>query len=89
VSTADDLNRFYAGLLTGALLGPAELKQMLTITGNEHYGLGIERVLLPGGLVLWGHFGGISVTSPELPLHRCQPPGDLLLHQHRNRTRHR
>jgi D-alanyl-D-alanine carboxypeptidase len=29
VSTADDLNRFYAGLLTGALLGPAELKQML------------------------------------------------------------
>lgn len=59
VSTADDLNRFYAGLLTGALLGSAELKQMLTITDNEHYGLGIERVLLPNGLVLWGHFGGI------------------------------
>jgi D-alanyl-D-alanine carboxypeptidase len=64
VSTADDLDRFYAGLLTGALLRPAELKQMLTITDNEHSGLGIERVLLPSGVILWGHFGGISVTSP-------------------------
>jgi D-alanyl-D-alanine carboxypeptidase len=64
VSTADDLNRFYAGLLSGALLGPAELKQLLTITDNEHYGLGIERVLLPSGLVLWGHSAEFSVTSP-------------------------
>jgi D-alanyl-D-alanine carboxypeptidase len=32
---------------------------MLTITDNQPYGLGIQRVLLPSGLVLWGHFGGI------------------------------
>jgi D-alanyl-D-alanine carboxypeptidase len=64
VSTADDLNRFYAGLLSGALLGRAELKQMLTITDNEHYGLGIERVLLPSGLVLRAISAEFSVTSP-------------------------
>lgn len=59
VATADDLNRFNAGLLTGALLGPAELGHMLSIPDNGDYGLGIECVELPSGLVLWGHFGGI------------------------------
>jgi hypothetical protein len=48
---------------------------MLRITDNEHYGLGIERVLLPGGLVLWGHFGGIfgyltGATTPPMPAAR-------------------
>ena len=59
VATADDLNRFYASLLTGGLLGPAELERMLTVTSSGDYGLGIQRVELPSGLVVWGHFGGI------------------------------
>jgi D-alanyl-D-alanine carboxypeptidase len=63
VSTADDLNRFYAALLTGELLRPAELEAMLTTVdtgdGGGGYGLGIGRVELPSGLVVWGHTGGI------------------------------
>jgi D-alanyl-D-alanine carboxypeptidase len=63
VSTAQDLNRFYAALLTGELLRPAELEAMLTTVdtgdGGGGYGLGIGRVELPDGLVVWGHTGGI------------------------------
>ncbi len=40
-------------------VGPAELEQMLAALSNADYGLGIERIELPSGLVLWGHFGGI------------------------------
>lgn len=62
VSTAADLNRFYAALLSGELLGEPELAAMLTTVPNgdaSAYGLGIERRDLPGGLALWGHRGGI------------------------------
>lgn len=63
VSTAADLNRFYAGLLTGEVLRPAELEAMLTTVDNggpdSGYGLGIERRVLADGEVVWGHTGGI------------------------------
>jgi D-alanyl-D-alanine carboxypeptidase len=61
VSTAGDLNRFYAGLLAGSLLGPAELQEMLTTVdnGGHGYGLGIGRHRLADGTVVWGHNGGI------------------------------
>ncbi len=59
VATAADLDQFYAGLLSGALLGPAELEQMLTVATSSDYGLGIRRVELASGSVLWGHSGGI------------------------------
>lgn len=62
VSTATDLNHFYAALLTGDLLRPAELQALQTTVPTEadfHTGgLGISRLSLPN-LVLWGHSGGI------------------------------
>jgi D-alanyl-D-alanine carboxypeptidase len=61
VSTAADLNRFYAAVLRGELLEPAEHEAMLTavtVDDSFGYGLGIQRQTLPGGLVVWGHPGG-------------------------------
>jgi len=62
VSTAKDLNRFYAALLTGELLHPSELQALQTTVPTDadfHTGgLGISRLNLPN-LVLWGHSGGI------------------------------
>lgn len=59
VSTAADLNRFFAALLTGKLLPPTQLEAMLTTAGDAGYGLGIARRELPDGTVIWGHNGGI------------------------------
>jgi D-alanyl-D-alanine carboxypeptidase len=57
VSTAADLNKFFAALLTGKLLAPIHLEAMLTTVGD--YGLGIARRELIDGTVVWGHNGGI------------------------------
>lgn len=64
VSTAEDLQRFFRGLLTGALLSP-ELTALLreTVpTGHElwpGYGLGVEEMTTTCGTRLWGHTGAI------------------------------
>ncbi|WP_030687860.1 serine hydrolase domain-containing protein [Streptomyces sp. NRRL B-1347] len=66
ISDAADLNRFYAALLRGSLL-PAEqlaaMKKTVPAKGEEgaggRYGLGLLRLELPCGTVLWGHGGGI------------------------------
>ncbi|WP_406056861.1 serine hydrolase domain-containing protein [Kribbella sp. NBC_00889] len=61
VSTAADLDRFYAAVLAGELLAKAEQEAMLTVvpSGERYgYGLGIERHELPDGQVVWGHTGG-------------------------------
>ncbi|XVU28993.1 serine hydrolase domain-containing protein [Actinoplanes sp. CA-054009] len=56
ISTAADVNTFFRALLTGGLLGPGELREMLAAlpTGT----LGITRYTLPGGETLWGKDGG-------------------------------
>jgi D-alanyl-D-alanine carboxypeptidase len=63
VATAADINRFFAGLLGGKLLGAAELAAMLTTADNggpdRGYGLGLGRRDLGDGTVVWGHNGGI------------------------------
>ena len=63
VSTAADLNTFYAGLLSGEVVGLGELEAMLTTVdnsgANHGYGLGIMRRVLADGEEVWGHFGGI------------------------------
>jgi D-alanyl-D-alanine carboxypeptidase len=63
ISTAGDLNQFYAALLSGKLLPPAQLEAMLTAVpngeGGRGYGLGIGRRQLADGTILWGHNGGI------------------------------
>ncbi|WP_049797371.1 serine hydrolase [Kribbella flavida] len=62
VSTAADLNRFYAALLTGVLLSPAELETLQsTVPTDAAYhrgGCGVSRLELPD-LTVWGHSGGI------------------------------
>jgi D-alanyl-D-alanine carboxypeptidase len=71
VSTASDVNRFFAALVGGELLRPAELREMMTTrpTGGSsgtEYGLGLVRVPLPCGGHAWGHAGdmiGFSARS--------------------------
>ncbi|WP_410640081.1 serine hydrolase domain-containing protein [Amycolatopsis sp. lyj-346] len=64
VSTPADLNRFYAALLSGRLLRPAELAEMqrtvpadLGVPGAG-YGLGLGTIPMSCGR-FWGHQGGI------------------------------
>ncbi|MGY3204638.1 CubicO group peptidase (beta-lactamase class C family) [Streptomyces sp. TE5632] len=64
VSTTDDLNRFYRALLTGKLIGPAALEEMLSTVpvaagGTIDYGLGIYVLDLPGCGRFWGHDGAV------------------------------
>jgi D-alanyl-D-alanine carboxypeptidase len=60
VSTLADLNRFYAALLGGRLLPPAQLAQMLdTRAARGAYGMGIYPQRLPCGAWVWGHNGRI------------------------------
>ncbi|MDN5383332.1 serine hydrolase domain-containing protein [Streptomyces sp. LB8] len=66
VSTTDDLNRFYRALLTGKLIGPAALNEMLrtvpvSVGGGAgiDYGLGIYVIDLPGCGRFWGHDGAV------------------------------
>ncbi|MFC1403548.1 MULTISPECIES: serine hydrolase [Streptacidiphilus] len=67
VSSADDWARFDSALLSGRLLPPAQLKEMLTTVAEEpgnpnRYGLGIEQVVTPCGTV-WGHDGQVPGYS--------------------------
>ncbi|MGA4841902.1 serine hydrolase domain-containing protein [Streptomyces sp. G45] len=78
VTDTADLNRFYAALLRGDLLPERQRTALLTTvptgreaTGGGRYGLGLLRIELPCGAVLWGHGGGIhgsltlAVTTPR------------------------
>ncbi|HEX9525949.1 MAG TPA: serine hydrolase domain-containing protein [Streptosporangiaceae bacterium] len=59
LSTAQDVGRFYTALLTGRVLPPPLLRQMLTtvpIGPGAGYGLGIVSLQAPCGTV-WGHNG--------------------------------
>lgn len=62
ISTAHDLNRFYAALLGGRLLAPAQLDEMTTTMpapglGVVRYGLGLAEIPLPCGGSYFGHRG--------------------------------
>ncbi|MEV0646150.1 serine hydrolase domain-containing protein [Phytomonospora sp. NPDC050363] len=59
ISTTRDLNTFYAALLGGRLLKPAQLTEMKTTAFDSGYGLGLSKVALPCGTEIWGHTGGI------------------------------
>ncbi|OKK06014.1 serine hydrolase [Streptomyces sp. CB03234] len=61
VSTLDDLNRFYAALLSGRLLPAPQLRQLLdTGPANGRYGMGIYPRTLSCGTTVWGHNGHIT-----------------------------
>jgi D-alanyl-D-alanine carboxypeptidase len=63
VSTADDLQRFFAALLRGRVVRPALLREMETLVpaGRQRYGLGIATFPTPCGPA-WGHTGNIQGT---------------------------
>ncbi|HSL35198.1 MAG TPA: serine hydrolase [Arthrobacter sp.] len=60
VSTTEDVNDFYRGLLAGGLLSPSTLEEMKAV-GSIEYGLGLTR--WPDGCsstgYLYGHVGGV------------------------------
>jgi D-alanyl-D-alanine carboxypeptidase len=63
VSTADDLQRFFAALLHGRVLSPQLLREMETLVpaGRLQYGLGIATFPTPCGRA-WGHTGNVQGT---------------------------
>jgi D-alanyl-D-alanine carboxypeptidase len=67
VSTAADWAKFQSALMSGRLLPPAQLAEMLDTVSEgsstpNRYGLGIERVVTPYGVV-WGHDGQVPGYS--------------------------
>lgn len=61
VSTLADLTRFYAALLGGRLLPPAQLATLLnTRTAHGMYAMGIYPQKLSCGTTVWGHNGHIT-----------------------------
>ena len=72
VSTAADWALFDTALLSGELLPMEQLEQMRTTVSEDpaapqgnQYGLGLEKVVTPCGIV-WGHTGGIPGYSSEI-----------------------
>ncbi|GAA4833068.1 serine hydrolase domain-containing protein [Kitasatospora terrestris] len=64
VSTPEDLNRFFAALLAGRIVGPESLAQMQVTHpvrafdgSTVEYGLGLHKVTVPGCGTFWGHDG--------------------------------
>ncbi|GAA2967084.1 serine hydrolase domain-containing protein [Kitasatospora cinereorecta] len=61
VSTLADLNHFYAALLGGRLLSPAQLATLLdTRAADGRYGMGVYPQRLSCGTTVWGHDGHIT-----------------------------
>ena len=62
VSTAREIEQFYAALLAGRLLQPAqqaELLRTVQIPGSaDEYGLGLQKIYLRCGIA-WGHGGSV------------------------------
>jgi D-alanyl-D-alanine carboxypeptidase len=70
ISTTADVNRFFAALLGGRLLRPAQLAEMkdaVTVEPGFRYGLGLVERTWACGARTWGHGGGIPgyVTLAE------------------------
>ena len=63
VSTADDLQRFYAALLRGRVVSRPSLREMETLVraGRLWYGLGLATFPTPCGPA-WGHTGNVQGT---------------------------
>ena len=63
VSTAEDVQRFFAALLRGHVVGPRVLREMETLVpaGANRYGLGLATFPTPCGPA-WGHTGNVQGT---------------------------
>jgi D-alanyl-D-alanine carboxypeptidase len=63
VSTAEDMQRFFAALLRGRVIEPARLREMepFVQAGRQRYGLGLATFPTPCGRA-WGHTGNVQGT---------------------------
>jgi D-alanyl-D-alanine carboxypeptidase len=63
VSTAEDVQRFFAALLRGELLSTRSMREMETLVpaGRQRYGLGLAVFPTPCGPA-WGHTGNVQGT---------------------------
>jgi D-alanyl-D-alanine carboxypeptidase len=57
ISTAADLNSFFAALIDGKLLSDEQFAGMTTLVPGRDYGLGIRRMQLSCGITAYGHDG--------------------------------
>ncbi|HCT81044.1 MAG TPA: hypothetical protein DGT23_31650 [Micromonosporaceae bacterium] len=85
VSTTNDLNRFFRALLTGKVLGAAELAQMQTVVPFDPeqpffggYGLGLYTLPLCGDV--WGH-DGLVFGHATISLHSADGSRQITLAQ--------
>ncbi|MDX3852203.1 serine hydrolase domain-containing protein [Streptomyces sp. AK02-01A] len=61
ISTLDDLDRLYTALLSGDLLPPSELRELLDTDATQgRYGMGVYPRRLSCGTTVWGHNGRIA-----------------------------
>ncbi|MEV6278687.1 serine hydrolase domain-containing protein [Nocardia sp. NPDC051832] len=78
ISTVADLNRFFGLLLAGEIISESSLAQMqhtvpvIAFDGKTiDYGLGLQKLTMPGGGTYWGHEGSVwgggamSMTSAD------------------------
>ncbi|MGY0232939.1 serine hydrolase domain-containing protein [Longispora urticae] len=89
VSTATELNKFFAALFAGRLLRPAEQRELfLPVGAADFYGLGVYRVDLSCGQSAWGarrfdpRLRDLGVRDPRRP-----PAVDPVVHHGPGRFR--
>ncbi|MFG1607841.1 serine hydrolase domain-containing protein [Actinoplanes sp. NPDC049265] len=80
VSTSSDWGRIHRALMTGRLVPAAQLKEMMNVVQedlndpaygpNRRYGLGLEQVRTPCGMV-WGHDGAVGGYNSDIYVDRA------------------
>ncbi|WMI61195.1 serine hydrolase domain-containing protein [Streptomyces rochei] len=65
ISNSADLNRFFAAVVSGGLVPPAQLREMMSLVpvnadGTQSYGLGLRGRTLSCGVTVYGHTGTVQ-----------------------------
>jgi D-alanyl-D-alanine carboxypeptidase len=65
ISNSKDLNRFVAAVVSGELVAPEQLREMMSLTpvnadGTQSYGLGLRGRKLSCGVTVYGHTGTVQ-----------------------------
>ncbi|MET9137071.1 serine hydrolase domain-containing protein [Streptomyces parvulus] len=65
ISNSSDLNRFFAALVSGRLVAPAQLREMMSLVPvnadqTQSYGLGLRGRKLSCGVTVYGHTGTVQ-----------------------------
>ncbi|MEU3794261.1 serine hydrolase domain-containing protein [Streptomyces fructofermentans] len=65
ISNSSDLNRFFAAVVSGKVVPPAQLQEMMKVVpvnadGTQFYGLGLRGRKLSCGVTVYGHTGTVQ-----------------------------